>query len=64
MRELCTPDTADADRGRVYELLVIDNLERVTLLDAEEVDSSLVDILELGSERVGQILSHNSAPQR
>ena len=63
--EFRAPDAPDADRHRVVdEAFVVDHREAVALLDAEEIDRPLVDVLQFGGQRVGQVLFHDGAPER
>ena len=65
LTEFRAPDAADADRDAVVdEPLVIDDREVVAFLDAEEVHRPLVNVLHFGGQRIGQLLLHDSAPER
>ena len=65
LRELGAPDAVDAHRDAVVdEALVVDHGERVALLDVEEGDRPLVDLLQLGRQRIGEVFPHDGAPER
>ena len=65
LTEFRAPDAADADRDAVVdEPLVVDDREVVAFLDAEEVHRPLVNVLHFGGQRIGQLLLHDSAPER
>ena len=62
--ELRSPHATYANVCSVDKFLVVYHGEVITLLYAEEIYGPLVNILQLGRQRIRQAVAHNGTPQR